>query len=175
LTRDDLVQSAAAIRAVRRGELDKLTVVKQPRDILAQQMVATVASWDSSANIPMRQGRDRSRFGVGELTAKSAKDAKKSGDEGIGEEALWQLIRGAYPYEDLSREEFDQILEMLCEGVETRKSRRSAYIHRDRINGMLRPRRGARLTAITNGGRDSRHSGLSGDRIPERNLRWHGA
>jgi ATP-dependent Lhr-like helicase len=41
---------------------------------------------------------------------------------------------------------------MLCEGVETRRSRRSAYIHRDRIHGVLRPRRGARLTAITNGG-----------------------
>ena len=41
---------------------------------------------------------------------------------------------------------------MLSEGVETRRSRRSAYIHRDRIHGMLRPRRGARLTAITNGG-----------------------
>ena len=151
LTRDDLLQSAAAIRAVRQGELDKLTVVKQPRDILAQQMVATVASWDSSANIPVRQGRERSRFGTGELTAKS-KGAKKSEDEGISEEALWQLMRGAYPYENLTREEFDQILEMLCEGVETRKSRRSAFIHRDRINGMLRPRRGARLTAITNGG-----------------------
>ena len=41
---------------------------------------------------------------------------------------------------------------MLSEGVETRRSRRSAYLHRDRIHGMLRARRGARLTAITNGG-----------------------
>src|SRR5258707_4268152 len=41
---------------------------------------------------------------------------------------------------------------MLSEGVKTRRSRRSAYIHRDRINGMLRARRGARLTAISNGG-----------------------
>ncbi|MGH7886412.1 MAG: DEAD/DEAH box helicase, partial [Candidatus Binatia bacterium] len=61
-------------------------------------------------------------------------------------------MRGAYPYENLAREEFEKILEMLSEGVETRRSRRSAFIHRDRINGMLRPRRGARLTAITNGG-----------------------
>ncbi|HYA29709.1 MAG TPA: DEAD/DEAH box helicase, partial [Acidobacteriota bacterium] len=60
--------------------------------------------------------------------------------------------RGAYPYEKLARDEFNQVLEMLSEGVETRRSRRSAYIHRDRVNGMLRPRRGARLTAITNGG-----------------------
>jgi ATP-dependent Lhr-like helicase len=132
--------------------LDELTVVKQPRDILAQQMVATVASSDLTANILTRQSRERNRFGTGELTAKSAKGAKKSGEEGITEEALWQLMRGAYPYENLSRKEYEQVLEMLCEGVETRRSRRSAHIHRDRINGMLRPRRGARLTAITNGG-----------------------
>ena len=61
-------------------------------------------------------------------------------------------MRSAYPYRDLSRKEFEEVLDMLCEGVETRRSRRSAYIHRDRIHGMLRPRRGARLTAITNGG-----------------------
>ena len=41
---------------------------------------------------------------------------------------------------------------MLSEGVSTRRGRRGAYIHRDRINGVVRPRRGARLTAITNGG-----------------------
>jgi len=140
LTRDDLVQSAAAIRALRQGELDKLTVVKQPRDILAQQMVATVASWDSVAS----SGRLR--------TMGNAKAAKKTSEEGISEEALWQLMRRAYPYENLAREEYEQILDMLCEGVETRRSRRSAYIHRDRVHGMLRPRRGARLTAITNGG-----------------------
>ena len=132
LTRDDLVQSAAAIRALRQGELDLLHVVKQPRDILAQQMVATVAS--------------------SRMAAKNAKGAKGSSEEEISEEALWQLMRGAYPYENLARGEYEQVLEMLCEGVETRRSRRSAYIHRDRINGVLRPRRGARLTAITNGG-----------------------
>ena len=131
LTRDDLMQSIAAIRAVRQGQLDKLNLTYKPLDILAQQMVATVASEELVA-------------------AKRAKGAKS--EEGIGEEALWQLMRSAYPYRDLSRPEFEQILDMLCEGVETRRSRRSVYIHRDRIHAVLRPRRGARLTAITNGG-----------------------
>ncbi len=130
LTRDDLMQSVAAIRAVRQGQLDKLNLIHKPLDILAQQMVATVAS--------------------SRLAAKNAKGAND--EEGISEEALWLLMRAAYPYRDLQRQEFEQVLEMLSEGVETRRSRRSAYIHRDRINGMLRPRRGARLTAITNGG-----------------------
>ena len=44
LTRDDLVQAAAAVRAVRAGELDALRVPDGPLDILAQQCVATVAT-----------------------------------------------------------------------------------------------------------------------------------
>jgi ATP-dependent helicase Lhr and Lhr-like helicase len=132
LTRDDLMQCAAAIRAVRQGELDRIAVVDKSLDILAQQMVATVAS----------------------LTAVIKADAPPSRlpSDGISEESLWRMVRDAYPYRNLSRGEFEQLLVMLSDGVETRRSRRGAYIHRDRINGMLRARRGARLTAITNGG-----------------------
>ena len=140
LTRDDLVQSVAAIRAVRRGELDKLHVIHKPLDVLAQQMVATVASFELTTSF------DKLRTHV------NAKATKERAEEGMSEDALWHLVRGAYPYCDLTREEFEQVLEMLSEGVETRRSRRSAYVHRDRIHGMLRARRGARLTAITNGG-----------------------
>ncbi|MPZ78031.1 MAG: DEAD/DEAH box helicase [Deltaproteobacteria bacterium] len=133
LTRDDLMQCAAAIRAVCQGELDQLTLSEKPLDILAQQMVATVASLTPvvKAGVPAGQSE---------------------GDGGISEEALWRMMRGAYPYRNLTRAEYEQLLHMLSEGVETRRSRRSAYIHRDRIHGMLRARRGARLTAITNGG-----------------------
>jgi ATP-dependent Lhr-like helicase len=130
LTRDDLLQSAAAIRAVRDGQLDRLSVIGKSLDVLAQQIVATVAST--------------------ELSIRGAK--KTGGEEGISEESLWRLVRGAYPYRDLTREEFAQLLEMLSEGIATRHSRRGAFLHRDRIHGILRPRRGARLTAITNGG-----------------------
>jgi len=133
LTRDDLLQSVAAIRAVGQGELDKLAIINKPLDVLAQQIVATVASL--------------------EATPRNVSDAHSKREEaGISERRMWQLVRSAYPYKDLAREDFDQLLEMLSEGVETRRSRRSAYLHRDRIHGMLRPRRGARLTAITNGG-----------------------
>ena len=44
LTRDELVQAAAAVRAVRAGELDALAVPRGPRDILAQQCVAIAAA-----------------------------------------------------------------------------------------------------------------------------------
>jgi ATP-dependent Lhr-like helicase len=133
LTRDDLLQCAAAIRSVHQRELDKLAVIEKPLDILAQQMVATVASMTPAVKTDAAASKSQS---VG----------------GISEESLWRMVRGAYPYRNLSRIEYEQVLQMLSEGVETRRSRRGAYIHRDRIHGMLRARRGARLTAITNGG-----------------------
>ena len=61
-------------------------------------------------------------------------------------------MRGAYPYRNLQREEFDECVRMLAEGFSTRRGRRGALLHHDAVNKMLRPRKGARLTAITSGG-----------------------
>jgi ATP-dependent helicase Lhr and Lhr-like helicase len=44
LSRDELVECAALIDSVRRGELDRLTVPERPLDVLAQQIVAEVAA-----------------------------------------------------------------------------------------------------------------------------------
>ena len=41
---------------------------------------------------------------------------------------------------------------MLAEGFSSRRGRRGALIHHDAVNGLLRGRRGARLTALTSGG-----------------------
>jgi ATP-dependent Lhr-like helicase len=68
------------------------------------------------------------------------------------EDELFGLMRGAYPYRHLQREEFDQCVRMLAEGFSTRRGRRGALLHHDGVNKMLRPRKGARLTAITSGG-----------------------
>ena len=46
LSRDDLVECAALLDSVRRGELDRLTIPNQPLDVLAQQIVAEVAAQD---------------------------------------------------------------------------------------------------------------------------------
>ena len=46
LSRDDLVECAALIDSVRRGELDRLTIPEKPLDVLAQQIVAEVAAQD---------------------------------------------------------------------------------------------------------------------------------
>jgi ATP-dependent Lhr-like helicase len=58
----------------------------------------------------------------------------------------------AYPYRNLTRTEFDEIVKMLADGISTRRGRTGALIHYDAVNRVLRPRKGARLTAITSGG-----------------------
>ena len=68
------------------------------------------------------------------------------------ERDLYELYRGSYPYRDLEYKDYEDVLTMLRDGFTTRMGRRGAYLHHDRVGGKLRARRGARLTAITNGG-----------------------
>ncbi|HYN06778.1 MAG TPA: DEAD/DEAH box helicase [Vicinamibacterales bacterium] len=117
-TRDELIECAALVLAIRRGELDKLVIPEKPLDILAQQIVASCAAES----------------------------------EGWDEDQLFELMRRAYPYRSLERAEFDEVIEMLSEGIASRRGRYGAYLHRDRVNRRLRARRGARLVAITGGG-----------------------
>ncbi len=74
------------------------------------------------------------------------------GEQGVAEEELFALVTRAWPYRRLTREEFEEVLELVCAGIETGRGRRMAYLHRDRVNGQLRARRGARLTSLTSGG-----------------------
>ena len=65
---------------------------------------------------------------------------------------LYNVCISAYPYRDLSRQDFDSIIQMLGDGYSTRRGRRGAYLHYDAVNGWVRARRSARLVALTNGG-----------------------
>jgi len=115
-TRDDLLECAALVRAIRQGDLDRIAIPEAPLDILAQQIVAMCAAEDWS------------------------------------EDQLFQSVHRAYPYRHLPRNDFDEIVEMLSEGIASKRGRYAAYLHRDRVNGMVRGRRGSRLAAITSGG-----------------------
>ena len=142
-TRDDLIECAALVRAIRHGDLDRLMIPEAPLDVLAQQIVASCAAGGpglSSTTGRGPEGPATAREDVGATTA------------GWDEDELFALVRRAYPYRNLKRETFDSILEMLSEGIAARRGRYGAYIHRDRVNGKLRARRGARLAAITSGG-----------------------
>ncbi|HEY4056632.1 MAG TPA: DEAD/DEAH box helicase, partial [Kofleriaceae bacterium] len=72
--------------------------------------------------------------------------------EDMPEDELVDMIRGATPYAEVDDTKLEQILEMLAEGVSDRRGRAGAHVHRDRIGGMIKARRGARLAAIMCGG-----------------------
>jgi ATP-dependent Lhr-like helicase len=65
---------------------------------------------------------------------------------------LYQLLRRAAPYQDLTEEQFDEVMELVTEGIQTGRGKRGAYLHHDQINGEVRARKGARLAAVTSGG-----------------------
>ncbi|MEO8464649.1 MAG: DEAD/DEAH box helicase [Gammaproteobacteria bacterium] len=67
-------------------------------------------------------------------------------------DALHQRFTHAATYKNLSRDEFVGVARMLADGFTTQRGRRSAHLHFDRVNNLLRGRRGASLTAVTNGG-----------------------
>ena len=68
------------------------------------------------------------------------------------EDALYGAFTRAHPYASLTRDEYLAVVRMVAEGFTTRRGHRAAYVHRDAVNGVLRGRRGARLTALTSGG-----------------------
>lgn len=122
LTRDDLVECTALLDSIHRGELDRILMPEQPLDILSQQLVAELAA---------RQDEDVSPQSLDEL---------------------FDLVTRAWPYRKLKRQVFDDLVQMLADGYSTRLGRRGAWLHLDRIHQRVSARRGARLTALTNGG-----------------------
>src|ERR1700716_1501624 len=77
-TRDDLLECAALVRAIRHGDLDRLMIPDAPLDVLAQQIVATCASQEAMV-------------GAG---------AALAGD-GWDENELFALVKRAHPYRNL--------------------------------------------------------------------------
>ncbi len=74
------------------------------------------------------------------------------GAEPWQEQALFEVVRRAYPYRNLTYRQFDELLCLLHEGIESSRGRYGAYLLRDGVQGHLHPRRGARMIAIANGG-----------------------
>ena len=115
-SRDDLVECAALLGSVRRGDLDAIVSNGAPLDVLTQQIVAETACREYT------------------------------------EDDLFALVRGAWPFHDLDRRDFDAVVRMAAEGFATRRGRRGALIYRDEVQSRLLGRRGSRLTALTSGG-----------------------
>jgi ATP-dependent Lhr-like helicase len=74
------------------------------------------------------------------------------GAESWDKESLYEVFRRAYSYRDLTREQFEEVIGILCNGIESSRGRYGAYLLHDGIQGQLHARRGSRMIAISNGG-----------------------
>ena len=74
------------------------------------------------------------------------------GAEPWHKKSLFEILRRAYPYRNLSWEQYEEITAILANGIESSRGRYGAYLLHDGIHGELHPRRGARMIAISNGG-----------------------
>ena len=136
--RSDLIACAAVTRAMHEGHVESTRFLRNPLDVLAQQIVAVIAHPPLSAVDTERYAKGRSEDAEG---------------PGISYEALFALVRGAAPFADLSRNVFDGVLDMLAglypsdEFADLRPR-----ITWDRARNWITPRAGVKRIAILNAG-----------------------
>jgi len=117
LTIDDLIECAAAVRAIRAGHLDEVEVPLNPLDVAAQQIVAIATD-----------------------------------EEDIAEDELLRLLRCSHSFGTLDAATMRRLIEEMAAHLPDRIQGAAPKIFYDRIARRVRPRRGARLSAITSGG-----------------------
>jgi ATP-dependent helicase Lhr and Lhr-like helicase len=115
--RADLLESAVVARRMLDGAIEETRIVRNPLDVLAQQIVAIAAQ------------------------------------EEIPVDELHALVRGAYPFRDLSRQQLENVLDMLAGRYPSEEfAELRPRIVWDRVRGLVRGREGARRLAVTNAG-----------------------
>ena len=136
--RADLIACAAVTRAMHQGHVESTRFLRNPLDVLAQQIVAVISHPPLSVENAERRRSRRS---------------EEDESPGIGYYALFRLVRGAAPFAGLSQSVFDGVLDMLAgrypsdEFAELRPR-----ITWDRTKNWITPRTGVKRIAILNGG-----------------------
>ncbi len=136
--RADLIACAAVTKAMHEGHVESTRFLRNPIDVLAQQMVAVVAHPPLSVDDAERRAKRRS---------------EEEASPGISYDALLGLVRSAAPYAGMSQGVFDGVLDMLAgrypsdEFAELRPR-----VTWDRTRNWITPRGGVKKIAILNGG-----------------------
>ena len=138
--RADLIACAAVTQAMHEGHVESTRFLRNPLDILAQQMVAVIAH----PPLPVAEVERRRK-------RKPTDDEEEA--PGISYDALLTLVRSSAPFAALTTSVFDGVLDMLAgrypsdEFAELRPR-----ITWDRTRNWLTPRQGVKRIAILNGG-----------------------
>ncbi len=136
--RADLIACAAVTKAMHEGHVESTRFLRNPLDVLAQQMVAVIAHPPLTEELAERR-RESS--------------AEEDESPGISYAGLLGLVRSAAPFASLSQGVFDGVLDMLAgrypsdEFAELRPR-----VTWDRQRNWLTPRQGVKRIAILNGG-----------------------
>src|SRR5579863_10284185 len=136
--RADLVACAAVTRAMHEGHIEATRYPRNPLDVLAQQMVAIVAQ------PPGKMGNRDQGSGT--------REDGSAGPE-VLVDALYDLVRRAAPFGELTRSAFEGVLDLLSgrypsdEFAELRPR-----LNWDRIRNVVTAREGAGRLAILNAG-----------------------
>jgi ATP-dependent Lhr-like helicase len=136
--RADLIACAAVTRAMHEGHVESTRFLRNPLDVLAQQMVAVIA---------------HPPLGVADAERRTRHTTEEEESPGLSYAALYALVRGAAPFAGLSQSVFDGVLDMLAgrypsdEFAELRPR-----ITWDRTRNWITPRAGVKRIAILNGG-----------------------
>ncbi len=136
--RADLIACAAVTQAMHEGHVESTRFLRNPLDVLAQQMVAIIA------HPPLP---------VGEVERLRTSSESEPESPGISYEALLAMVRSSAPFASLSESTFNGVLDMLAglypsdEFAELRPR-----VTWDRQRNWITPRQGAQRIAILNGG-----------------------
>jgi ATP-dependent Lhr-like helicase len=162
--RADLIACAAVTKAMHEGLVESTRFLRNPLDVLAQQIVAIVAQPPALALLTEKE-RKRHRNPASDSSSSFASGFTANFDSafaaeddpenspGIPVETLFTLIRSAAPFSGLTRGAFEGVLDLLAgrypsdEFAELRPR-----VTWDRIANTITPRRGAKSLAILNGG-----------------------
>jgi ATP-dependent Lhr-like helicase len=136
--RADLIACAAVTQAMHEGQVESTRFLRNPLDVLAQQMVAIIA------HPPLPPAEAERLRTASELEPESP---------GISYEALLAMVRSSAPFAGMSEATFNGVLDMLAglypsdEFAELRPR-----VTWDRQRNWITPRQGAQRIAILNGG-----------------------
>ncbi len=132
--RADLVACAAVTHAMHEGLVESTRFLRNPLDVLAQQIVAIVAQPPSVSKAKRNRGQPPP-------------------EPQIGVEELYEIVRGAAPFSALSRTAFEGVLDLLAGRYPSDQfAELRPRVTWDRIRNVVTPRQGAKSLAVVNGG-----------------------
>lgn len=136
--RADLIACAAVTQAMHEGHVESTRFLRNPLDVLAQQMVAVIA---------------HPPLGVADAERRAKYATEEDRSPGISYAALFALVRGAAPFAGLSQSVFDGVLDMLAGRYPSDEfADLRPRITWDRTRNWITPRAGVKRIAILNGG-----------------------